>query len=67
MPRYTEQRIRDLCAEALASTNDADGQRVLNELRTALQEHIRLAKESLACQVTAVSWSRPENTKGRSA
>jgi hypothetical protein len=60
VPRYTEQRIRDLCAQALASTNDADRNRVLEELRAALRERTQLAKESLACQITAIDWYKQE-------
>ncbi len=47
MPAYTEARIKQLCLEALAAETVADIDRVLAELRAALDEHIRLAKDSL--------------------
>ena len=47
MPRFTEERIRRLCGEAIAAKTNEDVERVLKELRGALEEHIRLAGESL--------------------
>ena len=55
MPHFTETRIRKLCSEAIAVKDDADVERVVNELRSALEEHIRLAKESLSAQAAAIS------------
>ena len=51
----TEHRIRQLCTEAIAAEAEASVNHVIPELRAALQEHIRLAKESLEAQATAVS------------
>jgi hypothetical protein len=51
VPLYTESRIKNLCSEALGAKTQADIERVLEELRTALEEHILLAKESLEVQV----------------
>jgi hypothetical protein len=47
MPRFTEERIRRLCGEAITATSRDDAERVLTDLRAALEEHIRLAKDSL--------------------
>ena len=55
MPQFSEALIQRLCSEALSVTSEEDVERVLGKLRTALEEHIRLAKESLAAQVTAIS------------
>jgi hypothetical protein len=51
VPFHTEARIRDLCTEALGAKTKADIERVVTELRIALEEHIHLAKESLEVQV----------------
>jgi hypothetical protein len=50
VPAHTEGRINKLVGEALAATSETDVERILPELRSALQEHIRLAKESLETQ-----------------
>lgn len=55
MPPHTEARIQQLCSEALAAKTLADVDRILPELRSALEEHIRLAKESLETQVAAIT------------
>jgi hypothetical protein len=47
VPRFTEERIKRLCGEAVAAKSREDVERVLAELRAALEEHIRLAKDSL--------------------
>ena len=62
MPHFTETRIRKLCGEAIAVKDDADVERVVNELRSALEEHIRLAKESLSAQAAAISMLDSERT-----
>jgi hypothetical protein len=54
MPAHTESRILELVSEALAATTEEDVDRVLPELRSALREHIRLAKESLEAQVVVL-------------
>jgi hypothetical protein len=54
MPAHTESRIFELVSEALAATTEEDVDRVLPELRSALREHIRLAKESLEAQVVVL-------------
>ena len=55
MQPHTEARIQQLCSEALAAKTLADVDRILPELRSALEEHIRLAKESLETQVAAIT------------
>jgi hypothetical protein len=55
VPPYTEARIKQLCTEALAAKTQADVDRILPELRSALEEHVRLAKDSLEAQVTAIT------------
>jgi hypothetical protein len=57
VPLHTEVRIQKLIAEALAATSDSEVERILPDLRSALQEHIRLAKESLEAQV--ITLDRP--------
>jgi hypothetical protein len=47
MPRFTEERIKRLCSEAVSAEGREDFDRVIAELRSALEEHIRLARESL--------------------
>ena len=54
MPAYTEARIRELVSAALAASSEEDIDKILPELRTALREHIRLAKESLEAQVVVL-------------
>jgi hypothetical protein len=58
----TEARIRKLMSEALAATSDSEVERILPELRSALQEHIRLAKESLEAQVVTLEGPLSEMT-----
>jgi hypothetical protein len=47
VPAYTEARIQQLCAAALAAETPTYIDRIDRELRAALEEHIRLAKDSL--------------------
>jgi hypothetical protein len=49
--RYTEVRIRNLCTEAIAAKTPDDIERIVTELRAALEEHVRLAKDSLEGQL----------------
>ena len=55
MPAHTEDKIHQLCTEALASKTQGDVERVVAELRAALEEHINLAKESLGGQITGIA------------
>jgi hypothetical protein len=53
--RETDQRVQRLCKEILAATTKAEVERILPELRAALEEHIRLAKDSLELQAKAIA------------
>ncbi len=55
MSIQTETKIQQLCTEALAAKTQADVERIVPELRAALEEHIRLAKEALSGQVTGIA------------
>jgi hypothetical protein len=52
VPQFTEARIRELCTEAITVRGSEDVERVIGELRSALELHIRLAKESLEVQAS---------------
>ncbi len=67
MPQHTEARIQQLCREVIAAKTEADVQRILPELRSALQEHIRLAKDSLEAQASTVSLLDSEAASRRRA
>jgi hypothetical protein len=53
--KFTEDKIEKLCSEAISVKNEGDVERVVPELRSALEEHIRLAKESLTDQAQVIS------------
>jgi len=55
MPRFTENRIRQLCSTALVVRNSDEVERVVSELRAALGQHIQMARESLENQVATLS------------
>jgi hypothetical protein len=55
MPAHTEVRVQQLCTEALAAKTQADVDRIIPELRAALEEHVRLAKDSLRLQASTVA------------
>jgi hypothetical protein len=55
MPAHTEARIQQLCTEAIAAKTQADVDRIIPELRLAIEEHIRLAKESLEAQISGIT------------
>lgn len=55
MLAHTEACIRRLCTEAIAAKTQADVDRIIPELRSALEEHIRLAKESLEAQASGIA------------
>ena len=52
MSAETDLRVQQLCKELLAATKKAEVERILPELRAALEEHIRLAKDSLELQAS---------------
>jgi hypothetical protein len=54
VPRHTEQRIRDLCALAVTTpAEQIDG--VLADLRSAIDEHVRMAREALGPQAANIA------------
>jgi hypothetical protein len=55
MPLHTEACIRRLSAAALLVKTQADVEQILGELRAALEKHIRLAKDSLGAQASAIA------------
>ena len=55
MPAHTEARIQRLCTEVLTVNSQADVDRVIPELRSALEEHISLAKDSLGVQASTIA------------
>lgn len=50
MCSITEQKIIELCAQAVATNNEAEIDCVLAELRSAVHRHIQIAKMSLEPQ-----------------
>lgn len=68
VPRFTESRINWLCEQAKSASTQEELEVVIEQLRTALQEHIHLAKESLAAQANAVNMLETissKDSKGR--
>jgi hypothetical protein len=63
VPRFTESTINWLCEQAKSASTQEELEVVIEQLRTALQEHIHLAKESLSAQANAVSML--ENISGK--
>jgi hypothetical protein len=59
VPAHTEALLKRLCSELASSKTDAEIDRILPELRSALEEHVRLAKESLEAQVIYIAASEP--------
>jgi hypothetical protein len=55
VPQHTDERVRQLCREVLAATTEAEVERILLKLRAALEEHIRLAKDSLELQASTIA------------
>jgi hypothetical protein len=53
MSHHAEERIKRLCSEALAVTTPEEVERVLSELRLALEEHVRAARNNLESSVIA--------------
>lgn len=50
MSEHTEARIQRLSNEAVAAKTQADVDRILEELRSVLDEHVRLAASKLGAQ-----------------
>jgi hypothetical protein len=49
-----EERIRQLCAEALAAQNDVAVEKVLPELQAALEEHMQNARTMAPTEIPRV-------------
>ena len=54
MKAETESRVQELCHKLLSLKTDAELESTLAELRGALREHIRLARNSLEEQTTTL-------------
>lgn len=54
MPHDTEQRIQELCRQALSAKDDAEVERVLLALRLVIHEHLALAKIALSLQASLI-------------
>lgn len=57
-------RIRNLCSEPLSDEGEEELRRLALHLRTAIQQHIRLAKSSLRIKKSAISDRDSEQTNG---
>ena len=55
MPRAEEEKIRELCAQAIAANDNADVDRILRELRLEIAEYVRLARESLLARAAVLA------------
>jgi hypothetical protein len=55
MPRITEQRIEQLCAEAATHPNEDRAKRAAGELRSAIKQHVREAKDSLGAGLQLIT------------
>ncbi len=60
VPAHTEALIMALVSKALAAESEADIERVIPDLRAALREHIRLAKESLEARIALLPKERAD-------
>jgi hypothetical protein len=59
MPHETEQRIQELCGQALCAKDDAEVERVLIALREVIHEHLTLAKIALSLQASLIPHEGP--------
>ena len=58
MPRFVEEDIRRLCERAIQAENPDEAERMGAELRSTMQEYMRLAKQSLVDRDRTISLSR---------
>jgi hypothetical protein len=63
VPRFTEDRIRQLCSQALAAGSDREIHTIAADLRLALEEHIRRQQENLKVSVTIILLITSSNDK----
>jgi hypothetical protein len=54
--KETEVRVEQLCADVLTAKTPAEVDRIIPELRAALEEHVRLAKNSLGAQASRIAF-----------
>ena len=54
MTAETESRVQQLCRKLLSLNTDAELESIMNELRSTLREHVRLARNSLEEQTTTL-------------
>lgn len=54
MPRYTDDQIRALCAKVGKAESEEELNRIAQELRRAIKEHTRLAKDSLSVRMDLI-------------
>jgi hypothetical protein len=52
---HTEARLRQICTDLVAAQTDREIDQILPELQLVLEEHIRVAKESLESQAKIIS------------
>jgi hypothetical protein len=55
MPRSLDEEIRRLCERAIHAENPDDAERLTRELRSAMQEYMRLANQSLVDRSRTIS------------
>ena len=51
MPRYTDDQIRELCAKVAKVDTEEELNHVAQELRSAIKEHVREARDSLSVKM----------------
>ena len=54
MTAETESRVQQLCHKLLSLNTAAELESIMNELRSTLREHLRLARNSLEEQTTTL-------------
>jgi len=67
MSSHTEDRIRQLCRKAITVQTDAEVEAIIPELRSAIHEHIVLAKELLEGQASAIAFLDTKKSNQRAA
>ena len=55
MSARTEARIQQLCTQVLSVKAPSEVDRIIPELRAALEEHISMAKDSLGLQASTIA------------
>jgi hypothetical protein len=66
VPAHTDARIQRLCTEALAAKTQADVDRILPELRSALEEHVRLTQIATITSLGDLGDAASQTAKGLS-